>query len=217
MIMNKKALFAVICGAVLCAFLSSCVGDALKPRKDPTVFYVLNAKAEKPLKGVDKKCENLNISMLPVSLPNYMSRPQIVSASGDRLVIDEFNRWGETVESGVERVVAKNIETLLPGIHVFKYPSVSMEKTPLTLKITVNDCIGEVGGKLKFSASWQIVSNDSGQIAITEKFETSANIVKDSDSYVNAIGKSLEKLSEEISKRVLSIELELNSSLKEQK
>lgn len=111
---------ALAVSALACAAsLSGCISDLLAPSADPTVFHLISPFRCKGLRGKIRR------KSLPIQLPQYMSRAQIVSVdSGGALDISEFDRWAELPSSGIERAVAVNIESS-GAASVFAYPAVS--------------------------------------------------------------------------------------------
>ena len=109
---------ALAASALACAAsLSGCISDLLAPSTDPTVFHIIS-----PVPMQKAAAGKLDANLLPIQLPQYMSRAQIVSAgSGGALEISEFDRWAELPDSGIERAVAVNIESSAAA-SVFVYP-----------------------------------------------------------------------------------------------
>jgi uncharacterized lipoprotein YmbA len=65
----------------------------------------------------------LSIGVGPVTIPEMLDRPQIVSRTGpNTLQIDEFHRWAGRLEKDFARVVAKNISLMLATDQVDVYP-----------------------------------------------------------------------------------------------
>ena len=65
----------IIIFSALTVALSGCLGSFLEPKEDPTVFYVMRSQQD-----VEKVefASPLEINMLNVIVPAYMSRNQIV-------------------------------------------------------------------------------------------------------------------------------------------
>jgi uncharacterized lipoprotein YmbA len=76
------------------------------------------------------------VGVLPVLLPGHLERPQFVTWSGPGEVrVDEFLRWAEPLDSGVLRVLAEDLETLLPSHRVVRAPWPG--STPLRCRVRV--------------------------------------------------------------------------------
>lgn len=138
-------------------------------------------------------------NLLPIQLPQYMSRAQIVSVdSGGALDISEFDRWAELPSSGIERAVAVNIESS-GAASVFAYPAVSPNpEKACSLKIFVYECLGEVGGKVRLQGKWQIdLPGEAKSVVKNFNFEVSS---KDGYAgYSAAVSELVGRLSAQIS------------------
>ena len=61
--------------------------------------------------------------MGPVLLPAHLDRPQIVTrASENRLVLAEFHKWGEPLNTNFARVLAEDLAVLLATERVAVFP-----------------------------------------------------------------------------------------------
>ena len=59
----------------------------------------------------------------PVTLPQYLDRPQIVERTGpNSLKIAEFDRWAEPLNNTVPRILVQNISQLLQSDRVYALP-----------------------------------------------------------------------------------------------
>ena len=85
-----------------------------------TQFYTLNAPP--PQRAAGPSATVLAIG--PIDLPEYLQRPQIVTRpEGNRLIVDEFNRWGGSLEEEIDRVLAQHLGALVGTQQVYSYPS----------------------------------------------------------------------------------------------
>lgn len=56
----------------------------------------------------------VNVVVSPVTVPDILDRPQIVTRHGsNQVTLDEFARWGQPLKGGIARAVAGNLATLL--------------------------------------------------------------------------------------------------------
>ena len=186
---------ALAVSALACAAsLSGCISDLLAPSADPTVFHLIF-----PVSMQKASAGKFDANLLPIQLPQYMSRAQIVSVdSGGALDISEFDRWAELPSSGIERAVAVNIESS-GAASVFAYPAVSPNpEKACSLKIFVYECLGEVGGKVRLQGKWQIdIPGEAKSVVKNFNFEVSS---KDGYAgYSAAVSELVGRLSAQIS------------------
>ena len=186
---------ALAASALACAAsLSGCISDLLAPSTDPTVFHIIS-----PVPMQKAAAGKLDVNLLPIQLPQYMSRAQIVSAgSGGALEISEFDRWAELPDSGIERAVAVNIESSAAA-SVFVYPAVSPNpEKACSLKIFVYECLGEIGGKVRLQGKWQIAL-PGGAKSVVKNFNFEVSSKDGYAGYASAVNELVGRLSAQIS------------------
>jgi hypothetical protein len=67
--------------------------------------------------------EALAIGVGPVSIPEYLDRPQLVRRGAGQVVeLDEFERWAEPLEASLQRILIANLSTLLGTERVMSHP-----------------------------------------------------------------------------------------------
>ena len=110
----------VMGGACLALFLSGCISMSNSPTPR---FYMLQAvKADQAVKKINIASDVL-VGVGPVKIPEYQDRPQIVTQSkGKMLNFAQFDRWGESLDRGVERLIGEDLTIMLPGAKFILYP-----------------------------------------------------------------------------------------------
>jgi uncharacterized lipoprotein YmbA len=118
--------------ALACALVPLLSGCASSPS---STFYVLTPIPEAAVRSGDIAGGGLSVGIGPVVFPEFLDRPQIVSRAGDnRLELDEFHRWGGTVQDEFLRVWGENLTHLLGTSRVLVLPSES--RMPIDFRIT---------------------------------------------------------------------------------
>jgi uncharacterized lipoprotein YmbA len=101
----------------------------------PSSFYVLTPIPEATQRFGEIQGGGLAIGIGPVVFPQFLDRPQLVTRDGsNRLKVDEFHRWGGTVQDDFLRVWGENVAHLLGTSRVLVFPSES--RMPLDFRIT---------------------------------------------------------------------------------
>lgn len=124
----------------LTAWLWACAGTS-----PPTRYYLLNPIAL-PANGLEEESAQsmLSIGIGPVTLPAYLDRPQIVTRrSTNQLRLADFDRWGESLQPMVTRVLRENLIALLPTENVaeFPFPSNAAFEYQITAEILRFDAV----------------------------------------------------------------------------
>lgn len=102
----------------------------------PSSFYTLTAMPGTP-DPAETRTATFSVGLGPVSFPVFLDRPQIVRRnSGNRLAIDEFHRWGGTLQDDFLRVWTENLTALLGTTRVFPFPS--EVQYPLDFRVTAD-------------------------------------------------------------------------------
>jgi len=153
---RQKIFFSTV-GLILGAALLFSLGCA--GRSQSARFYILNplAAPETKSESITEPAGDLAVGILPVSLPKYLRKPQIVTRTGDNeLRLAEYDRWAGKLEEDIARVVAENLSQLLGTDKV--YTSTFMGTVPPDYSISI-DIIrfdGRLGGDLEFQVRWAV-------------------------------------------------------------
>lgn len=101
----------------------------------PSYFYTLTPLPETRDRTGDIDGGAIALGIGPVVFPQFLDRPQIVTRDGaNRLALDEFRRWGGTVQDDFLRVWGENLAHLLNTSRILVFPSES--RMPLDFRIT---------------------------------------------------------------------------------
>jgi uncharacterized lipoprotein YmbA len=100
--------------------LAGCV--PLKRTPEPR-FFALRPVAELPPNPTSNAAGPGIVGVLPVSLPGFLERPQLVAWSAPGEVrVNEFLRWAEPLDGSLQRVLADDLGTLLASHRVIRSP-----------------------------------------------------------------------------------------------
>ena len=151
----------IICSAATLMLLTSCGSTP------PSRFYLLSPM-DKSVRTTSGGQWDDGIVVGPVSFPQYLERPQIVSYAGDnQLRLGEYDRWGEALEDNMLRVLAQNIGILLNTNKVFVYPLPA--DIPVRYRIII-DIMGfeqQSDDRVKLDLRWGILSLEEGGVIVT--------------------------------------------------
>jgi len=104
------------------------------------------------------------IGVGPVSLPAYLDRVSVVTRTGSRLEVAQFDVWGQPLAENVTRVLADNLERLLPGTSATPFPwegfSSQLDQR-VAVRIARFDADGD--GTVHLEASWSVRSGDRSE------------------------------------------------------
>jgi uncharacterized lipoprotein YmbA len=80
----------------------------------PARYYLLNPVGANPDAPIHTATKPRTVTILPVAIPDYLDRPEIVARTADNgLAISDGERWGERLPAGLGRILAVDLGTLL--------------------------------------------------------------------------------------------------------
>ena len=191
-----RTLWILLVGMAAPAILAGCGGT-------PSArFFVLPA-LEKSQSTSMSHDSSLWLGVGPVLLPPSLDRPQIVTRlQPNEVQIAEFYRWAEPLGDNFTRVLVNNLSVLLGTERVARYPWRRTESMDFQVCVDVLrfDAHEETGSILQ--ARWSLLDSKNQRI-----MHRGINLMtplegEGYEAIVNAMGKSLERLSREIASAV---------------
>jgi uncharacterized lipoprotein YmbA len=123
-------------------------------------FFVLRSLVETPAAPASAGGGGL-VGVLPVHLPGYLDRPQIVTEIGTEEVrVDEYARWAEPLPAAVTRTLAENLALLLPESRVVRYPWPAGESTRCRVSVELRALAAQGDGSVRLEGRWALLPND---------------------------------------------------------
>jgi hypothetical protein len=108
------------------------------------------------------KTENKRvIALAPVHLPDYLNRPQIVTASAENAYsLSEFNRWAERLDDNISRVLAQNLGVLVPADIVLLNSASRSKQASLKVAVDILEFHIDPQGQAGLAAQWRIIRGE---------------------------------------------------------
>jgi uncharacterized lipoprotein YmbA len=136
----------------------------------------------------------------PVTIPDYLDRPQIVlRTSRSELVLSEYSRWAGSLANDSVRVLEENLDMMLSddGFAVVSWRRGVPNDYRVAVQVSRFDAM--VGGSVVLKAQWVIYGKDGkGVLLLQESTIRESVLSPDDSSAVEAMGKALTGLSREI-------------------
>jgi hypothetical protein len=184
-------------GLVLCG----CLG-----RSPQTKFYLLHTLDSLEATEVVKTKEGLRIGIGPVTLSEYLDRPQIVTqTSKSELRVDQFNQWAETLEFNIASVLARNLSTLLFTKNLFLYPWSGSTQIDYQIKLAIIEFKGTPDGKVLLRAQYTIF--DGSKELLNMNVVNFSNPISDPgyEGLILSMSTALDELSREIAQTIKAL------------
>lgn len=133
---------------LISSLLSGCGGT---PRTD---YYLLEALAT-PAANTQSVQGSLGIG--PVEVAGYLQHREITRRVGNLQHQHTSQRWGEPLDAGVTRVLARNLSALTGNDQVVVFPWVRRHRPEQTVSVQVLE-LNPTDGQLQLVASWSVSS-----------------------------------------------------------
>ncbi len=202
----SSKLLSTICIILLSGFFLGCIGGT-----SPKSLYYVFSSSQK-LSAVHSFTNDYSLGVGPIKIPEFLERPQIVTRQQQNLLqINEFHRWGDSLEAQITNVLVENLSTLLNTPRVITYPWIRPFSPDYQLYIDFRRFDGNPEDSVIMDAIWRVVDTKNNKALLTRHI---SQIVpthgKGYKPYVIALNAALEKLSQEIANSLLLIKIQTN-------
>jgi hypothetical protein len=107
----------------------------------------------------------LSVGVGPVSIPERLDRPQILTRSSEHEVeIAEFERWAEPLEGSFATVLAEDLSRAIPTERIRVYPWRRATPVELQVAIVVTRFEREPDGVLTLTARWSLIGSGGREV-----------------------------------------------------
>lgn len=154
--MESSPLRSAAAALLLAVLTAGCAGQS-----QPSSFYLLSYPSGPEAGGrTTSMREGLGLGIGPVTLPQYLDRPQIVVRSRDNsLNLEEFDRWGGRLEDNFATVLAEVLSAELETDRVSVYPWSRPEQVEYQIIVTATAFETDADGQSVLDARWSIVDS----------------------------------------------------------
>ncbi len=198
-IRNRYLHFAVFVISVL--LLNGCVSVPNSPNPRLYSLYVpaaANSEQKINLPG------NVIVGIGPVRIPEYINRPQIMISNKDKTIVyDEFNRWAESLDFAMARLINEDLALLTSGASFQMFPWDFAIAVKYQVIVDVIQLENNSNQDLSFVAQWSIVDLEKKHAVFMKRSEFHQDIAPH-----NYLG-----LSEAVSVAVMSLSTEIAGEL----
>ena len=200
--MIKRAVHVLTITLTAALLLAGCLG------KTPSAVYYTLSPLEGAAAGrVATPAGELTIGIGPVKFPDELDRPAIVTRSGaNRLDVNEYRRWGGSLEKNVTRVLEENLSLLLGTDRVMARPWERYFKPDVRIALDIRRFDGRLGKYAVLNVTWVLI--DTAEDVPLHVGRTVVQEAVDGDGYdalVAAQSRALGRLCEEIAGALVAI------------
>lgn len=138
---------------ILTTFL--CLGAC--SRSKPAQYFILNPL---PPQTASLSRIALKIGIDAIYTPAFTEKPQLMIYNGfNKVQLEEFNLWAESLDKTIKRVIKTNISTLLPKVVMEDSPWNINFNPDYTLRITISDFKIDILGNSSLRANFLVMKD----------------------------------------------------------
>ena len=195
----------VMCGVCLALVLSGCISV---PNSPTPRFYVLQAVDENQVSKKINIASDVFIGVGPVKIPQYQDRPQIVTQGKEKMLkFAQFDRWGESLDLGVARLIGEDLAVMLPGAKFTLYPWNSSITVKYQVVVEIVQLDSELDKDLFLVAQWLIIDARKTKTMIIKRSEFRKPIIpQDYSGLAKTLSMVCASLSNEIAEALATLE-----------
>ena len=147
----------LICACAAC-LLNGCT--LLRPREDPTRFYLLTVPSAPPAKTAERLSKRWRIGLRPVELPAYLrTKSMVVETGANEIQFADFDRWAEPLDQGISRLMKETL-SLADNVESVTLNSHGGEGLDYEVTLRVLACEGVRGASgnssVRFALRWEV-------------------------------------------------------------
>jgi len=185
--------------------LTGCV--SLGRREPPQQYYVLGGDTLRAPPTTSPQVADVTVGVRRLKLASYLASPFMVVRRGpNQLGFSEFNRWGEPLGAGINRVVARSLAARgFQDATVAPWPAAARYDYLIQLDIARFEGLAPEGpastaGEVHMLASWEIIRQADGVVLArgTTDYRRPGWSVGDYAGLVSMLDEGLEVLSADL-------------------
>lgn len=143
----------------------------------------------------------------PLSIPDYLNRSQIVTRDVDaQMRVDDFSRWTEPLADSMHRIISTDVDNLLHGVVVVRYPYDAVVRSHLDYRLVgdVNRFDADSSGLVVLEIQWTIVDTEANLLVPARRNRYQAQMVTSGDfgAMVAAMNDVLSQFSRDVADRL---------------
>lgn len=164
-----KQIYFILCLALL---LGGCISLPNSPVSPNPRFYMLSAVHEAHVIKKINITPGVIISVGPVKIPEYLNRPQIVTRNkAGILKFDEFERWGESLDIGIARLIREDLTVMLPSAKLTLYPWDLSMAVKYQVAAELVELDSGLDGDMLFVVQWTVIDVQNSKAVIIKRSE----------------------------------------------
>ncbi|MCB2169546.1 MAG: PqiC family protein [Deltaproteobacteria bacterium] len=193
--MTARICRILISGLMVLGFCAGCFGTS-----PPAVFYSLTPIGGTAAIQSSAAEGKIAIGIGPIKFPDELNRPSIVTRSGrNRLEINQFHRWGGSLEKNFTRVMEENLVLLMKTDRVTTRPWERYFQPDVRLALDIRQFDGRLGEYASLNVTWMVIGPEGDVPLLVRRTIIQEAVTDDSyDALVDAQSRAVARLCREI-------------------
>jgi uncharacterized protein len=185
--------------------LSGCISVSNSPTPR---FYMLQAVNEDQVSKKINIAPDVLIGIGPVRIPEYQDRPQIVTQGKENMLnFAQFDRWGESLDLGLARLIGEDLTAMLPGAKFTLYPWSSTIAVKYQVVVEIVQLDSKLDKDLFLVAQWQVIDAQTTKTLVIKRSEFRQPVLPQNYSgLAKTLSAACASLSSEIAEALANLE-----------
>jgi uncharacterized lipoprotein YmbA len=185
--------------------LSGCISI---PNSPAPRFYMLRGLNEDRVSKKINNASDVLVGVGPVKIPEYLNRPQIVTLGKDKMIaFAQFDRWGESLDLGVARLIEEDLAVMLPEAKFTLYPWNSSIQIRYQVVVEIIQLDSELGNDMFLVAQWMVIDAKNTKTLIIKRSEFRQPIIPQNyTGLAKTLSAGCASLSSEIAQALAALE-----------
>ncbi len=174
----------------------------------PSTFYILSPISRlQESENIESNTQHIGILLGPVSIPEFLDRPQIVTRSSENILeLAEFHRWGGSFQNNILGILGENLSILLDSDRILLFRQQPLFPVDFRVILDVRQFDGELGSTVVLSVHWMVADQRGNR-----KFLVRKSLFREQTSgpgyeaFVSAQSRAVGALSQEIADAITDI------------
>src|SRR5512132_4392224 len=194
---------------LLAILVAGCAGSP------PSNLYTLSAIGTAASESQSPQAPPAVIAIGPVSLPDYLDRPQIVTRqSAYELEIAANDRWAAPLYDMVPRVLVEDLALRLPSDRIVSFPDIGDASFDYRVAVQVSRFDVDAAGEASPATRWQLYARSAPRALLVADDTLQRRVEgRGFDAYAASLSAALADLGDRIAEGVNSVRTSAGRSL----
>jgi len=181
---------------------AACIGGTTPPSQ----FYLLEPVPADNTGELAGAITKPTYSLVPIRIPHYLDRAQIVTASGKNTYqLNELHRWAEGLDDNMTRVLMQNLTVMVPADVVVSNTR-RARGAERRIAVTILEFHVDPEGQAVLSAQWQVSEGGETLLSRQNDYRLPASD-EDVQAQVQALNQCLNQLSQDIASALKNLKV----------